>query len=91
MGAVAVKHDRLELRVSRSHKRLIEKAALVSGQSVSGFVVPRLVDAARQAVAAQYAGALSDRDRDLFLKILDRPQPNRRLVQAARRFLKTHG
>ena len=91
MATLAVKQERLELRVSRNHKRLIEKAALVSGQSLSGFVVSRLVDVARNLVAAQHAGALSDRDRDRFLQILDHREPNRRLRQAARKFMKTHG
>ena len=91
MPVSTAKQDRLDLRVSRNHKRLIEKAAGVSGQSVTGFVVSRLVEVARQVLASQHAEALSDSDRDAFLQILDRRQPNRPLQQASRRFVKAHG
>lgn len=67
-------HDaRLDFRLSRESKERIEKAALVSGQSVSDFAAATLVREAEEVLARHGATVLSDRDRNVFLALLDNP------------------
>ena len=71
-----VSHNaRLDVRMAPRQKDLIEQAAQLSAQSVSGFVVSVLVEEARKIVDGHAAGRLSDRDRDRFLALLDNPPP----------------
>lgn len=67
-------HDaRIDFRLSRDAKERIEKAALVSGQSMSDFAAATLVREAEDVLARHGATVLSDRDRDVFLALLDNP------------------
>ena len=91
MSTAERKQERLDVRLSAGHKRIIEKAAVASGQSVSSFAVSHLIDASRRVLEAQHNRVLSDKDRKVFLAILDRDSPNERLRQAATRFKKRHG
>jgi uncharacterized protein (DUF1778 family) len=82
----APSQDRLDFRLSRQHKALIEKAAAYSGESLTGFAVATLVSTARRIVSEHETVALSDRDRDRFLALLDAPpEPSDALRRAARR------
>lgn len=74
---------RLDLRLDSKRKRLIEQAAELLGQSVSTFTVSSAVRQASQVIERFGTLALSDRDRDAFLKALDNsPKPNARLKKA---------
>jgi uncharacterized protein (DUF1778 family) len=78
--------DRMDFRLSRVHKALIEKAAAYSGESLTGFAVATLVSEARRIVREHETVALSGRDRDRFLALLDNPPaPSGALRRAARR------
>ena len=66
---------RLDVRVRAEHKRLIEDAARLLGQSVSAFTVSTLVREAEEVVEQFGVLRLSDRDRDAFLAALDNPPP----------------
>lgn len=77
-------HDaRLEFRLSSEAKAKIERAALVSGQSVSDFAASTLVREAAEVLAAYETTTLSDRDRDLFLALLDSDEGPNEALQAA--------
>jgi len=87
MGNVSATKERLNFRLPREHKRLIERAASSLGQSVTEFAVSNLVRDARRALREEEVTVLSDRDRDLFLSLLESPpKPNEALKRAAKRY-----
>jgi uncharacterized protein (DUF1778 family) len=76
------KEERIDLRTSREVKELIQRAAELLGTSMSAFIIYRAYDAAREVIAQQEGLVLSDRERDQFLELLERPpRPNRALRQ----------
>lgn len=82
------KHEaRLDFRLPREAREQIERAALVSGQSLSDFAAGTLVREAAQVLSAYQTTTLSDRDRDLFLALLDSEEgPNDALREAHARY-----
>lgn len=89
-----VKNDaRLNFRLPEELKATIEKAAAQLGQSVSDFAVSTLVRTAREVIREHDVTALSNRDRDIFVSILDDPDatPGEALVTAAERYKKEMG
>ena len=77
--------DRLEVRLSKDKKALIEQAAAASGQSLTDFTVGTLCRRARKVLREEQVLVLSDRDRDAFLAALESPpKPNEALLRAAR-------
>jgi uncharacterized protein (DUF1778 family) len=90
-SAGSLKSDRLDMRLSRAHKALIEKAAAASGQPVASFAVVALVQHAHAVLKQQGATQLSARDARRLLQILERTEPNRKLRLAARRFRTRRG
>jgi uncharacterized protein (DUF1778 family) len=85
--------SRLNFRLSSEQKKTIEDAAAETGRTVSDFAVSTLVDAARRILREQEATRLSDRDRQLFVEMLDNEstRPNEALVKAAKRYKKQVG
>lgn len=78
---------RLDIRLKRDAKDLIQQAADLRNETLTQFVVSTLSEAAQQVVAAHERTVLSNRDRDLFLKLLDAPPaPNKALKRAAARY-----
>ena len=76
---------RINLRTSPEAKALIERAAAIMGSTVSSFMLQNAYEAASRLVAQQEAITLSNRDRDLFLKALDKPaKPNKALTDLMR-------
>ena len=83
---MAVKTERLDVRVTREHKRLIEKAALVTGQPVTSFILSSALDCAREALEQESRTVLSERDGRTFLLLLDKHRaPAAALVRAVKR------
>lgn len=84
--------SRLNFRLPGEVKERIETAALVSGLTVTDFAINALVNSAEQVLENQHKRRLSDRDRDIFLKMLDKPPaPNdalRGVVKEHRRRVK---
>ncbi len=81
---------RINFRLSNELKQTIEDAAAEMGQSVSDFAVSTLVQTARKILHEQQVTRLSDRDRQHFLAMLDgeASEPNKALVNAAKRYKK---
>ncbi len=83
---------RLDFRVSREHKRLIEQAARVTGQSLSDFAIANLVQTAQRTIDEATITRLAQRDRDRFLKLIQSDaKPNKALKTAAERYRKRRG
>ncbi len=83
MGTTA-QNMRLDVRLGADHKKLIEQAADLLGQTVSAFTVSTLVREAAEVTERFGALRLSDRDRDAFLAACDEAsEPNAKLRQAA--------
>lgn len=86
-----VKNDaRLNFRLPEELKATIEKAAARLGQSVSDFAVSTLVREAREVIREHDVTELSNRDRDIFVSVLDdaEARPNAALAAAADRYKK---
>ena len=80
-------NDRLDFRLDSEAKRVIEQAAALSGQTVKQFAVSTLVQSAEEVLERRRTVHLSNRDRDLFLALLDADEgPNQALREAAERF-----
>lgn len=78
---------RLDVRLNPQAKERIEKAAMVSHQTVTNFVVTSLLRASDAALQRHQTMRLTNRDRDLFLSALDgNVRPNRALRKAAEKF-----
>jgi uncharacterized protein (DUF1778 family) len=84
---------RLNFRLAGELKKTIEEAAAQMGQTVSDFAVSTLVQTARRILHDQQVTRLSERDRQLFVQMLDDPstKPNPTLVKAAKRYRKQVG
>lgn len=81
------KTERMHFRLPPDIKQRVEKAALLSGQTLTDFAVSVLAHSADAILERHYITALSDRDRDIFLAMLDHPPaPNAALRQAAERY-----
>jgi uncharacterized protein (DUF1778 family) len=86
------KSERLEMRLSREQKDLIERAARIRGLDVTSFAVPTVLEAAREIVGRQSVTVLSDRDYKKFLQILDaHEEPAPKLKAAVKRLQKLRG
>ena len=78
---------RLDFRLNCRVKEVIERAAAVSGQSVSEFAVSTLYRSAKEVLEKEQVTRLSNRDRDIFLALIDSDaKPNDALKRAAKRY-----
>jgi uncharacterized protein (DUF1778 family) len=93
MATQATNEARLNFRLSPDLKTLIEEAAAVLGQSVSDYAVSTLVRNSRDVLQQTQVTKLSNRDRDLFIAMLDDTdaKPNKALSEAAKRYKKRIG
>ncbi len=93
MATQATNEARLNFRLPPDLKTLIEEAAAVLGQSVSDYAVSTLVRNARDVLQQTQVTKLSNRDRDLFIAMLDDTdaKPNKALSEAAKRYKKRIG
>src|SRR5689334_15084960 len=83
----ARKAQRLEARVTRNQKRLIERAAELRGTTVTEFLVVSAEQAAAETIRNHETLVLRDEAREIFIDaLLNPPAPNQALRSAARRF-----
>lgn len=76
--------ERIDLRLSRDAKELIEHAAAIESISVSAFVVGNAMHGAKQVVAGHDRWVLSRRGSAAFVDaLLNPPEPNDALKMAA--------
>ncbi|MGH7194238.1 MAG: DUF1778 domain-containing protein [Candidatus Saccharimonadales bacterium] len=81
---------RIEFHLPAELKPMVEQAAALRGQSVSEFALATVADNAQRVVQQYHVTNLSNRDRDLFLAMLDdeNAQPSDALVASAERYKK---
>jgi len=80
------KQERVNVRLSASAKKTLERAAAVSGRSASDFIVSSALDAAYEAIEAHERMKLIAEDREVFMRALVKPPaPNKALRDAAKR------
>ena len=86
--ATASRNERLDFRLAARHKREIERAAALSGQSVSDYVLGTVIRRSRRVIREAETITLSDRDRNRLLAALDNAdaRPNAVLLRAAERY-----
>ena len=83
---------RIDFRVDRRAKGLIERAATLEGQTLSDFAKAALVGKARHVLRQHQQTVLSDRDRDAFLALLvSDAKPNAALRKAAKAYARSCG
>ena len=82
----ADRRERLEARVTREQKDLLQRAAGLTGRSLTDFIVASAQRAAEEAIRAHQVISLSSQDSALFVRsLLEPPDPNAALVEAFRR------
>jgi uncharacterized protein (DUF1778 family) len=79
---------RLDLRTTPHAKALIEDAAAICGQNVSAFIEATMIAKAQDVLAQYEMRTLSDRDRDIFLALLEEPAAPNAALRAASADLK---
>jgi uncharacterized protein (DUF1778 family) len=76
---------RFEMRIDPRSKTLIERAAVITGQTLTDYAVSILVESAMTVIERHERLVMTDRDRDRFLAALDRPaKPLPELKRAAK-------
>jgi len=84
METETTKSENIHFRISSEAKKLIDKAVLVSGRNLTEFATRSLLDAASNVLEREYTTTLSNRDRDLIIRLLDADdEPDEGLREAA--------
>lgn len=82
-----VKAERLDTRLSADRKAVIQRAANLSGVSLTNFVVESAYERAEETIRRHEVMTLTARDSVAFVEaLLNPPAPNERLLAAARRY-----
>ncbi len=85
MEALKKKDARIEFRIPRKLKEIIECAAETKGLSLSSFAISTLVEEAAKVTENADRISLGNRDRDIFLAALDKG-PSKALKKAFRKY-----
>ena len=74
---------RLNFRLPSEAKEKVERAAVASGLTVTDFAIHALINSADEVLERHHKRTLSNRDRDVFLALLDADDdPNEALKSA---------
>lgn len=80
------KADRIEARLPRETKLIIERAARLAGVSASDFVITHAHEAARNVISEHERWRLDRQQSETFVDaLLNPPEPNEALRRAAER------
>ena len=80
-----IKVERLEARITREQKRIIERAAELRGTTVTDFVVVSAQQAATETIKDFAMLSLRDEAREVFVKALLNPSAPKAAARAAAR------
>jgi uncharacterized protein (DUF1778 family) len=69
----STKDKRIDLRLTQEQKELLERAAALKGISVSAYTLFHVLPAAKQDLDSHERLVLSERDRDLFMSVMENP------------------
>jgi uncharacterized protein (DUF1778 family) len=67
------KTSRIDLRVTQEQKELLERAASLKGISLSAYTLLHILPVAQKEIDTHERLVLSDRDRDLFMSVMENP------------------
>jgi uncharacterized protein (DUF1778 family) len=82
----AMRDERLDARVTREEKEMIETAASLSGTSASDFIRMATRQAALSAIREHEVLTLNEEAKRVFVEaLLNPPKPNENAIAAARR------
>jgi uncharacterized protein (DUF1778 family) len=82
-----VKEARLEMRLTKEQKALLERAAAVAGLDLTAFALSLLTEQARQILEKQTRTELSLKDQKRFLEIIESDEePTPALKAAVKRY-----
>ncbi len=85
--ATLARNERLDARVTREEKELIETAASLRGTSASDFVRMATKEAALSIIREHEVLTLDREEKKIFVEaLLNPPQPNERALAAVRRW-----
>jgi len=86
MATIGPRTQRLDARLTREEKEMIETAAALRGTSFSDFVRMVTKEAALKTIREHEVLTLSEESRRVFVEaLLNPPKPNAKLIAAARR------
>ena len=85
------KNAMIQLRINAEQKAIIERAAALSGTSVSSYMLSHSQKVAEQEIASHERLLLSKEDWGLFITTIENPpKPNQALKKAAKSFKKKY-
>ena len=81
--ATATKQERIDLRLQRSAKQIIERAASFEGKNVSQFILASALECAEKTIHEHEVMTLDARESEIFFHALAKPvRFNKALVKA---------
>jgi uncharacterized protein (DUF1778 family) len=84
--ATITRDERLDARVTRDEKEMIETAASLSGTSASDFIRMATRQAALNTIREHEVLTLNEQEKRVFVEaLLNPPGPNQKAIEAARR------
>jgi uncharacterized protein (DUF1778 family) len=87
-GRRAIRSARIELRLTPEQKRLIERASMLQGKTVSSYMADSAVSMAREELEQEHRIELSAEDSLRVAQALLNPRgPSKELIQAARDYV----
>ncbi len=85
--AVSKRTERLDARVTKEEKRVVETAANLRGISVTDLMRTAITDAANKIIRENEILTLSERERQAFVQaLMNPPRPNNAAIAAVRRY-----
>jgi uncharacterized protein (DUF1778 family) len=86
-AGAAKRTERLDARVTKEEKRIVETAASLRGISVTDLMRTVITDAANKIIQENETLTLSEREREAFVQaLMNPPQPNDAAAAAVRRY-----
>ena len=86
VATTVMRDERLDARVTREEKEMIETAASLSGTSASDFIRMATRQAALKTIREHEVLALNEEAKRVFVEaLLNPPKPNEKVIAAARR------
>lgn len=87
MPTAAARRERLDARLTREEKEMIETAAGLRGTSSSDFVRMAVKEAALRTIREHEVLTLAEKSKKVFVEaLLNPPKPNEKAIAAVRRF-----
>ena len=86
------KQERLEARLTAEQKELLQRAASLEGMTLTDFVIRSAREQARRVIEGHSLIRLSLEDSQAFVSsLLNPPEPNARMVAAAKEYKRSMG